>query len=102
MRRALTLIPAALLVLMVAAPVSAKPPTNEPQGPVFDEFAAGDVCDFALRVESLESRAKSITFDRHDGALKVNLSGSLVEQVTDLDTGASVIRQSSGPAKVSL
>jgi hypothetical protein len=102
MRRVLTLIPAALLVLMVAAPVSAKPPTKEPQSPVFDEFAAGDVCDFAVRVESLASKAKSITFDRRDGALKVNLNGTLVERVTNLDTGASVIRQSSGPVKVSL
>ena len=33
---------------------------------------------------------------------KVNLSGSLVEQLTNLDTGVSVVRQSSGPAKVSL
>jgi len=102
MRRALTLIPAVLLVLMAAGPVSATPPTKEPEPPVSDEFAAGDVCDFAIRVESLESKAKTILFDRRDGALKVNLSGSLVEQITNLDTGASVIRQSSGPAKVSL
>ena len=94
--------PRSLLVLLAAAPVSAAPPTKEPQPPVFDEFAAGDVCDFAIRVESLESKAKSIAFDRRDGALKVNLSGSLVEQLTNLDTGASVVRQSSGPAKVSL
>jgi len=102
MRRALTLGPAVLLVLAFAAPVSAAPPTKEPQGPVFDEFAAGDVCDFAVRVESLDSKAKAILFDRRDGALVVNLSGSLIEQITNLDTGASVIRQSSGPAKVSL
>ena len=102
MRRALTLIPAALLVLAVASPASAAPPVKEPQGPILNEFAAGDVCDFPVRVESLQSKAKSITFDRRDGALKVNLSGALIERVTNLDTGASVIRQSSGPAKVSV
>ena len=95
MRRALTLVFASLLVLLVAAPVSAAKPTKEPQGPVLNEFAAGEVCDFPVRVESLETKAKAITFDRRDGALKVNLSGSL-------DTGASVVRQSSGPAKVFL
>ncbi len=102
MRRALTLIPAVLLVLMVAAPVSAKPPTKDPQGPVSTEFAAGEVCDFPVRQESLESRAKTITFDRRDGAFKQNLSGTIVEQLTNLDTGASVIRRSSGPGKVSV
>jgi hypothetical protein len=100
MRRALTLVFASLLVLLVAAPVSAATPTKEAQGPVLNEFAAGDVCDFAVRVESLETNAKAITFDRRDGALKVNLSGSLVEQMTNLDTGKSIVRQSSGPAKV--
>jgi len=37
MRRALTLIPAVLLVLMAAAPVSAAKPSKEPQGPVHTE-----------------------------------------------------------------
>src|SRR5262249_60567131 len=100
MRPALALISALLLAALAAAPVSAKPPTKEPQGPVFAEFAAGEVCDFNLREESLDSRAKTITFDRRDGAFKQNLSGRLVERLTNLDTGASIVRNSSGPAKV--
>jgi hypothetical protein len=100
MRRDLALFAAALLVLLLAAPASAAPPTKEPQSPVVNEFAPGDVCDFAVRQESLVSKAKTITFDRRDGAFGQNLSGAIIERVTNLDTGASIVLQSSGPAKV--
>jgi hypothetical protein len=100
MRRALTPAFATLLVLAFASPVSAAPPTREAQGSFVNDFAAGDVCDFAVRTESVVTNATTTTFDRRDGAFRQNLSGRLVERVTNLDTGASVIRNSSGPAKV--
>lgn len=102
MRPALALISALFLALLAAAPVSAAPPSKEPQGSDPVEFAPGEVCDFGLRQEIVATKAKTITFDRRDGAFEQNLSGLIVEKVTNLDTGASLVLQSSGPAKVFL
>jgi hypothetical protein len=100
MRPALALISGLLLTLLMATPVSAAPPTKEPQGPAAADYAAGEVCDFNLRQETVATMAKTITFDRRDGAFRQNLSGMIIERVTNLDTGASLVLQSSGPAQV--
>lgn len=102
MRRFLTLLAPIVLVLVLASPVSAAPPTKEPQQAFSVDFAPGEVCAFAVRQETTEISAKTITFDRHDGAFRQALSGRIVERITNLETGASVIRKSSGPAKVSI
>jgi hypothetical protein len=99
MRRALTLVAPFVLVLAAVTPVSARPPTHEYNDPVFQEFAAGEVCDFAVRVESTDIKAKAITFDRRDGTFVQNLNGKITQVATNLETGASVIRKSSGPGK---
>ena len=92
---------ALLLVVAAASPAMAKPPTKEPIPTDTQEFAAGEVCDFAVRLEN-EGKPKAITFDRKDGELKENLTGRIVATVTNIDTGASVTRNSSGPGKVSV
>jgi hypothetical protein len=102
MRRAYRIIAALFLVLVSAAPVSAAPPTMESTGPIVEEYPAGVTCDFAVRLESIVSKAKTITFDRRDGSFAQNTSGTIVERVTNLDTGASVVRNSSGPGKLGL
>ncbi|TMF35805.1 MAG: hypothetical protein E6I26_09565 [Chloroflexi bacterium] len=100
MRRALTLLAPFVLVLATAAPASAAPPTREPFQPLFVEFAPFEVCDFAVRIETTELNAKSITFDRRDGQFRQNLNGRIVEMATNLETGASATFNSSGPGKV--
>lgn len=100
-RRLALLAPLVMLVATVG-PVSAAPPTHEPNEPFLAEYAAGEVCDFPLRLESTEINAKVITFDRRDGAFRQNLNGRIVQRATNLDTGVSVIRKSSGPGKVSI
>ena len=102
MRCALTLVAPLVLVLAAAAPASAAPPAHDPFAPLNVDFAAGEVCDFNLRLESTELKAKAITFDRHDGAFRQNLTGMIVQRATNLDTGASVTRNSSGPGRVSI
>ena len=102
MRRALALVTSFLLLLLAAAPASAAPPTREPFAPLVAEYPAGEVCDFDLLVESTELKAKAITFDRRDGAFRQNLTGRIVQRATNLETGASVTRNSSGPGKVSI
>ena len=89
------------LLAALAAPVAAAPPTKEPIPTDPLEFAAGEVCDFPVLLENA-GNPKAITFDRRDGQFKQNLSGRIVATVTNLDTGASVTRNSSGPGKVSI
>ena len=89
------------LIAALAAPVAAAPPTKEPIPTDTQEFAAGEVCDFAVRLENA-GNPKAITFDRKDGEFKQNLSGRIVATVTNIDSGANVTRNSSGPGKVSV
>ncbi|MFL5777550.1 MAG: hypothetical protein ACJ761_01285 [Chloroflexota bacterium] len=63
-------------------------------------FAAGDVCDFPLRLDYPDARLHAIVFDRRDGAFRENVGGRLVARATNLSTGASVTRNSSGPARL--
>jgi hypothetical protein len=102
MRHALTLLAPLALVLVAVTPVNAAPPTFEPQEPLTADFAAGEVCDFNVRVETLAISSKSITFDRHDEAFRQILSGRIVLRIANAETGASVDRNSSGPGKVSI
>jgi hypothetical protein len=90
-----------VLVAAAAAPVLAAPPTKEPLPTDSSEFAAGEVCDFAVRIDYV-GKPKAITFDRRDGQFKQNLSGHLVATVTNLDTGDSVTRNASGPGKITV
>ena len=102
MRPALTLLAPLVLVLATAAPANAAPPTREPFQPLFIEFAAGEVCDYPVRIESTELKAKSITFDRRDGVFGQNLTGRIVLTVTNLANGASASFNASGPGKASV
>jgi hypothetical protein len=102
MRRALTLVAPFVLVLAATSPVSAAPPTRESLEPFIAEFETGEVCDFNLRVEVLTVTAKTITFDRRDGVFRQISTGRIIQQATNLDSGASETFRTSGPARFSI
>lgn len=102
MRRALTFIAPLALLLAAVSPAAAAPPTREDQQPFSFDYAAGEVCDFDLRVETVVITSKTVTFSRHDGAFRQISTGHIVERVTNLDTAASLTLDSSGPAKVTI
>jgi hypothetical protein len=52
MRRPLALLIALLVLMIGASPVSAAPPVHEPFAFQPLQFAAGDMCDFALSVSN--------------------------------------------------
>ena len=89
-----------VLLLGLAVPVSAAPPQREPFEATNSEFGSEEVCDFPVRVETIVMDAKTITFDRRDGLFRQVVNGRIVTRVTNLETGASMTLNSSGPGVV--
>jgi hypothetical protein len=92
----------ALLLLLSAVPVTGAQPVKEYLTPSDAVFAAREVCPFAIRLHPEEFDAKTISFVRRDDRFRVIESGRIVMRSTNLKTGASVVRNSSGPAKYSI
>ncbi len=90
---------ALLLAAALVGPAAAAKPIKEPMPIDPQDIPAGVTCDFAVRIESA-GNPKSITFVRRDGAFVAHSSGHIVSTITNVDTGASVTRDSSGPVKV--
>jgi hypothetical protein len=99
MRRSAAVLAILATLLILAPPVAASPPTKEPFPAATVDLATGEVCAFPVRLEFPIDRVHSITFDRRDGRFVQHLNGHLVARVTNLDTGLSVVRNVSGPAK---
>jgi hypothetical protein len=93
-----------VLAAAVAGPTLAARPTREPleYPPVF-EFAAGDVCPFAVTVEVLTNREKVMTFFGASGdAARLVTTGSLVVRLSPTGVeDASVTLNISGPVRQS-
>lgn len=53
-------------------------------------------------MESLAIKAKDITFDRRNCVVRQIATGQIVERITNVDTGASVERSSSGPGRITV
>lgn len=86
-----------LLVCVVAgalfAPTAlAQKPVIEPYAPESLEFSAGTVCPFAVRLETVSSKATIKTFP--DG--RELISGHSTDRVTNLATGESIDLKSAG------
>jgi len=101
-RRAIVVASLLALLAISAGPAAAGKPIKEnlPQSP--QVYEAGVACDFAVELDPIAANVKAITFDRPVGKAFQLLSGRLVYRITNLETGASVVRQSSGPGKVSI
>jgi len=61
--------------------------------PVHDVIPAGEVCSFAVAVDSLTINEKATIFS--DG--RIIVTGNSVERITNLDNGKSVVVNVSGP-----
>ena len=104
MRRSLALVAFALMAVMAAPSVAwadAPPPTVEEQPEFNVKFAAGEVCDFELRIRSLQNDIVDKTFfDAHGDPKRVVSKGTLIVKVRNLETRDWLIRNASGPVFV--
>ena len=74
-----------LLILSTTAAAAAKPDRQPLELGDFD-FAAGDVCSFAVHVEFLVNREKVTTFyDRDGNVTRVLTTGSLLVRLSPVD-----------------
>jgi hypothetical protein len=102
MRRIFIAFSSALFILAVgASPAAATKPVREPTPDFEFEFAAGEVCSFAIEGTTLVNRGYTTTFfDPNGNPVMQIISGTLIVQVTNLDTGTSVVRNISGPGTI--
>ena len=95
MKRTGLFLPFVLLFVLAPAAIAAKP-VKEPSPPTEpSEFAAGEICPFPLLSEVITDRSKTITFS--DGSQL--LTGAQKIRLTNLDTGESIVVNTSGPGK---
>jgi hypothetical protein len=89
----------AILVLISASPLSAQKPTRIPIGDLSGHtFEAGLVCSFPLRSQPLVNEAVATIFPpEENGDQRVILTGHLIVEYTNLDTGKSKVYNLSGP-----
>jgi hypothetical protein len=87
----------ALTALLPQAASAAKP-TREPFPFENLEFAAGEVCPFAIGMEVLVNREKLLTFS--DGRQQV--SGTLKVRLVNRETGDSIVVNASGPIMITI
>ena len=100
MTRLRSFAPALILVLSlgVSPAAAAGPPEHvffmaEPV-----EFLPGDVCEFGVLAEPIRSRGHQATFPEDaDGTVQVRITGKWFVRVTNTATGASVVRNMTGP-----
>jgi len=101
MRRALVPLLLGVVAAAVALPTLAAAPSREPlEYPPTIEFAAGDVCPFAVTVEFLTNREKVMMFtDRSGDVVRAITTGSLVVRLSaTANPETSVTLNISGPS----
>ncbi len=102
MRRTIALLLGVMALLGMTSPVMASQPVREYlPAPENIDFAAGDLCDFAVRLHILVNQEYGTTFlDEAGNPTKTIITGRFVVEVVNLDSGASRILNASGPAVV--
>jgi hypothetical protein len=95
MRQVLALLCVGIVTLAGAAAAFSAGPLREPL--VFEPitFSAGEVCPFPVTIETVVNKEILKDFGDH-----LIITGRLVAEVTNDDTGQSVVLNISGPAKV--
>jgi hypothetical protein len=86
-------------ILAAAAPASADKPLREPLPS--EDFVLSDSCDFDVLVHTIENKEFIKSYFDDDGNLtRQIINGRLVVQLTNLETGESILRNVSGPVFV--
>jgi len=90
---------ASLLAGAMALPaLAAKPERAFLEAPPPTDYAAGELCSYAVRVEFPINNEYGITFaPQNDGSQRMIVTGRLVAMVTNLETGESITLNASGP-----
>jgi len=87
--------------LVLAAPAGADRPLKEPAPPLNETFPAGVVCPFQVTIETLVNNGFTISFVDKDGNFRWQLgAGHLVVGITNDETGASLVLNTTGPGKL--
>ena len=94
MKLRLSLYPFVVVVAALLAPSAlAQKPVKEPVVLEPIEFAAGEVCPFAVRLEAIGNKQQMKTFPSG----RVMITGRLITRVTNLATNRSMVVNTSGP-----
>jgi hypothetical protein len=103
MRRVGTMLILSTLMLAASAgsAAAAKPTREFLPAPEFIQFAAGELCDFPVRIDVLINKEYGTTFfDEFGQPTHTIVAGRLVLRLVNLDTSKSVIVNASGPGLV--
>jgi hypothetical protein len=92
MRRVLVILSSVLLLMLAtAAPaLGAKPEHSHEGAPPPLVFAAGEVCDFALTIETLVDRSKTSVWEAADGTVRMLTRGFASGTATNTDDDISL------------
>lgn len=94
MRRILTLPLAGILALLAASSALAAPPTHERIVSPPAEYAAGELCSFAILLETVSENSKQTTFALGpNGSQRIVTRGVATTVITNLDTGETLTRK---------
>jgi hypothetical protein len=89
---------AALLVLITGPSAQARKPVRQPVPDFNATVPAGLLCPFKVVVRTVVNREKQLTYLDADGnPVRATITGRLVARITNGDSGASVVRNISGP-----
>jgi hypothetical protein len=97
-RRLPAVLGAALLLVTLASPALAAAPFHDFYEPEGFGFAEGEACaDFGVGVEVVFGRAHDQIRELEDGSVHVRTTGVFRARIVNLSTGASLVRNFSGP-----
>ena len=92
---------AGALLIVSAHPALADGPIIEPGPSTTLQFRAGEVCEFPVSVETIVNQSlQKVFLDASGEPERIILTGQVILRLTNLETGASIDVNASGPALI--